>query len=859
MEALLFLVIGAGVLLVPVGSLLGFLAFRQRDRHASRVEDLAREVADLRAEVSRLRDTGVSLPDPVTPATPDVPADVGYVREPASSVAETTDAETSREPVAEDTAIAVPVNRSDALVSRGAAAFKANWMVWIGALSVSLAGIFMVSHSISAGLIGPVHQLLMALLTGLGLHAGAEYLRRRHMGSDQVFAALAGGGSVTLYAALLAGVHHYGLIGPVPALFALALVSVATMFLALVHGPLLAIMGLSGAYLVPLLVGGEGGSAVFVLSYSVVITVSSLLLMQYVYRPWLWFGTLAGAGLWWLLVAVSGRHGLAVSCYLPVLFLLFSVLPGDGLLPLQRRRDALLATLLAWGASIAWQSTDDPAFLAWLWMLPVAVLLPQSRQRLWFLPWAAVLATFAGWLVYSADLSQDVLFRPLGQSVHQPFITYLILASVLVVLSVLWQWRTQLELRRWASLAMLAPVIWLLLGWLLVQGGQAAGNWALVALLAAAVYGVVAWRLEHSPGYRVGLVWAILAAHACYSMAVAMWLQEASMTLALATQFVSLVWLGRRYQAPELFLILKVLLAIVVARLTFNPWLQSYDAGGHWSLWTYGGATLFAGAATWLARKEVIRPWLEAVTLHLLVLFLGVELRYWLYNGDIFARQYGVTEASINTVLWGALSIVYVFRSRVAGTLGWLYRLLARALTVIAVLSYLVVAVVHNPWWTDGTIGSTPVFNLLLLAYGAPVLLALASARYSDLVPVRWALCAAAVAFGVFTLLEIRHLWQGSAMTLSSGMGEGELYTYSVIGMLYSIAAILWSTGNQSELLHKAGMILLGLVIGKIFLVDMAGLQGLWRVAAFMGLGLALLGLAWMYRRTSGSGKASES
>jgi len=25
-----------------------------------------------------------------------------------------------------------------------------------------------------------------------------------------------------------------------------------------------------------------------------------------------------------------------------------------------------------------------------------------------------------------------------------------------------------------------------------------------------------------------------------------------------------------------------------------------------------------------------------------------------------------------------------------------------------------------------------------------------------------------------------------------------------------------------------------------------------------MGLGLALLGLAWMYRRTSGSGKASE-
>jgi len=40
----------------------------------------------------------------------------------------------------------------------------------------------------------------------------------------------------------------------------------------------------------------------------------------------------------------------------------------------------------------------------------------------------------------------------------------------------------------------------------------------------------------------------------------------------------------------------------------------------------------------------------------------------------------------------------------------------------------------------------------------------------------------------------------------------------------------------------------LGLIIAKIFLIDMAGLQGLWRVAALMGLGLTLLGLAWMYR-----------
>jgi uncharacterized membrane protein len=106
----------------------------------------------------------------------------------------------------------------------------------------------------------------------------------------------------------------------------------------------------------------------------------------------------------------------------------------------------------------------------------------------------------------------------------------------------------------------------------------------------------------------------------------------------------------------------------------------------------------------------------------------------------------------------------------------------------------------------------------------------------------------AAGGFLLFTGLEIRHLWQGAELSLSYGVSEGELYTYSVVGLLYAIFAIVYGTSARKTVLYKIGMALLGLVIAKIFLIDMAGLQGLWRVAAFMGLGLALLGLAWMYR-----------
>lgn len=215
----------------------------------------------------------------------------------------------------------------------------------------------------------------------------------------------------------------------------------------------------------------------------------------------------------------------------------------------------------------------------------------------------------------------------------------------------------------------------------------------------------------------------------------------------------------------ELYLLLKVALALVVARLTFNPWLQDYDATVHWSLWTYGGATLFAGIATWMAgRNQGIRPWLEGATLHLLVLFLGAEMRYWLYDGDIFAHEYSFTEATINTLLWGALSLTYMVRASASQSLAWLYRLFSWILLGLSILSYLTLVTVHNPWWGGSAIGDTAIFNMLLPAFGGPVLLALAASWFPQLAPRFWSLCVAVACFLLFTALEIRQLWQGSEM-----------------------------------------------------------------------------------------------
>lgn len=858
MEAILIL-LGVGlVLFIPVGSVLGLLAFLKRDEQDARVDALKAEVASLSLEVVKLHSQIKRGPPPGTQEQEiQSPAFV----EPAGVVSgQLAEPEPEEHPEPTHHAPSMPREPSPIV-----AALQENWMVWLGGLSVALAGIFMVSHSINAGLIGPLQQLTLALLTGLALHAGAEFLRRRHISTDQVFAALAGGGSITLYAALLAGVNHYDLISPAIGLAALAAVSLATMALSLVHGPLLAIMGLSGAYLVPLLIGGEDGSVAFVLAYSFVITFSSLLLMRYVFRDWLWYATLAGALLWWLTTVAAAPTELATACYLAALFVAFAYLFERAQLAPSRLREVLVSLLIMWGISIAHQSVDSPSFWSWLFILPLAILVPQSHQIamgriLWFLPWGAILASAAGWLMYVSRKDGDLVYMvqiPLAQQAS--FVSYLVAAAITTTGLGLWLWGRFADQRRWASLTLLSPLVWLVLGWLLLQGyGETSVVWAVATLVLGAVYGVLAWRMEGQARYGNGVVWALMAAHVSYSLATVMAFREASLTLALSVQFVSLTWLARRYQMPELYLMLKGVLALVVARLTFNPWLQGYDASVHWSLWTYGGATLLAAVATRVAEKgHSIRPWLEGATLHLLVLFLGTELRYWLYDGDIFAHEYSPIEATLNTLLWGALSVTYAVRAKFSQSLAWLYRLFSWVLLTLSVISYLTLLTLHNPWWSGGFIGSTPIFNMLLPAFGGPVLLALVISRFPKIAPKLWSMCAAGAGFLLFTALEIRQLWQGSEMELWHGVTEGELYTYSVVGMVYAIVAILYSTvystKNAHIILYKAGMALLGLVIGKIFLIDMAGLQGLWRVAAFMGLGLALLGLAWMYRKAQRS------
>src|SRR5207237_7166368 len=134
---------------------------------------------------------------------------------------------------------------------------------------------------------------------------GSEWLLRREPPevaepgfASYVPQALAAAGAATVFASLYAAHALYGLLPSALAFPLLAATAVATVAQSLRQGPLVAALGLIGAFIVPLLVHSDTPHAVPLFAYLAVVTAASLALLRH--RAWWWLGwlSLAGAMLW---------------------------------------------------------------------------------------------------------------------------------------------------------------------------------------------------------------------------------------------------------------------------------------------------------------------------------------------------------------------------------------------------------------------------------------------------------------------------------------------------------------------------------------------------------------------------------
>ncbi|MEM0513857.1 DUF2339 domain-containing protein [Pseudoalteromonas sp. YIC-827] len=883
---IVFAFIGLLMLVVVIGSVCGLVALTQ-------VSELKRQLAHLQRQLKAAPGAMSTAAKETAPQTSPESAVSASAAASAASIISQPPKEPSvtaaTEPSATSATIASPPREAtyqDAidinlplkdpatpgLWQRFTAQFKEHWMVWIGALALAFGGIFFVSYSLEAGLLSVTARLVLGAAFGLLLLVGAEYVHRKFYRDSEaqyamiayVPAALASGGYISLFALTALALVSYKLLSPGSAFVMLTLVSVAASWTALRYGPLLAIIGMLGAYSVPLWVSTGSSNYLELVIFLSVLTLNLTFVVRKVRRMWLWYSIWALHLLWLLLIAVDipRSHAMAMVFFVPISVLLLIMIPRLGFsfsqlehrvwsfksLVLQKPDHALLLVIFV--ATVLFSNGQNMGVLSvQFWLLSalfaVAALL-NTRWQLWPILSAVLLALLLDQpYPMHADLNHDGLLMfhgALGQA-QIAMVAFLAYGSVFASRS-----PRHMGFSFVAGGAVLVPLV---LAYLVLPQAwldDVKWFWVLELLLAGAFLVFLANRTRHKMQQMI--YWCAINAHLAFAATLV--LGTHALTLALALQVVLMSYLSKRFVQPIPAWLLKALISVVAGRLTLL-WVDSpYSSGmSEPSLWLYPSvAALFILGYRFFA-SESLRPWLLGVILHLLALWVSALTSYALVGHTIHLENLSLLEKLVLSINWGLLGCVYLYRAKAAQTMAQYYTIGAYLLLGVAALLQSQLWLDHNPWLERVPMGESLLSSYAWLYYFAPAAIGAwlgYQLRQSQASLSRVLFGASGFYLFVGINALVRQYWQGPLISLSVGVEDAELYSYSVIWLLLGAALVAVSLTLNKLIIQRVGVALLALVIAKVFLVDMANLTGLLRALSFIGLGLALVGLGALFK-----------
>lgn len=730
--------------------------------------------------------------------------------------------------------------------------------VWIGSIALALAGAFLVKYSFERQWLSPTVRVVLGVLFGIGLLAGGEILRRK---AERISQGLSAAGIADLFACFLAGVHLYGLISPGVGFALMALTTVVAVVLSLRQGIMVALIGLIGGLLTPYLMRTGEPNVRGLFLYLLLLQVGLLTVARR--RGWPWIAGLAlGGGLVWAIAWLVEPFRPQDSPWLGG-FLLLSVLaalaagwsraqaPGPpGFLRMSWA--AVPGGLLALGllAGRAGYTTTEWAYFGLLaaGTLVLARLRPDFEGLAWIAAGAgAALLGAWGWAVAEPDLDR-----------------FLLTAAGLGILFAGGSWlalRGSARPGRWGALCAASGLAFFLLAWASTHT-QREMRWGVFSLVLAALYlaaslPVARWRRQR-PEMDVALAALAVAVTSFVSLAVPLELERHWLSVAWALEVAALVWLAARFRLPILRHLSLALAVLVGVRLLLNASILDYPIGEHpvfhWLLYGYGLPLLAFAVAAFLARRQEdgrLATLLEAETLAFAFALVTLEARQIYHPGRPGVGAVGLGE-------WGSLLSAWIL-------LGW--GLLAAnrrlrlqtvelgaqvVLGLAAATALLGPVLASNARWAHVAVGETPVFNLLLWTYGLPAaLLAFAAAelRRDGSTRLAGALTVVVLVLAfVLVSLEVRQAFHGTYLdTGFTSLAEG--YSYSAAWILFGVALLVLGILRKGKALRYAALVVMLLAVAKVFLYDTSNLAGLYRVFSFLGLGVSLLVLAWVYQQ----------
>ena len=783
-------------------------------------------------------------------------------------------------------------------VGRAITWFTENWFYAVAAVSLALSGIFATQYG--ADLLTPAMRIAVALIFGSIMVGVGEIIRRRFGDGVESIAAylpsvFSGAGIVTLFGAVLAARSLYELIGADIAIGGLVFVATISVALGWAYGPLLAAVGLLGATSAPFLVGGDPGNPILLQGYFGLIAVVGLFIHSV--QRWRGFDALS------LIVPCLAAFTalLETGGALAFMVLLFSLaligpilgtgtitvyLPGRApilgrFLPAQEtatsaRARLYLGTWIATAFLIPLAVAESESFFApLLGAALLTILFCTASHWSWTSRPAIDMAASAavGLLMLGGLVLPGLVVGLQGDESAWAVIGALAAAVVMSLAATL---RSAEEngpmVRVWAIGAFMITTSMFVALEMTIRPGRILGvaTWSGIAMSIAVVATFLAERAARLDGddrLRASLGGLVSLTMIALSLFATM--KGVALSVALGVLTFAAATLDDKFRLPPLAVFVQAGVAVLLYRSVVDPGLSmAFDANWGPFLVMYlapiallGGALLFyrdADRPVALATLEVGVALLLALTVTAVIMriteqniftvppeshaWMGLIASAWLLSAWVNLRNAGIfrkaESAHVNTSRRVRLPQLLRYGATLAS-------LLIASGPLIMAMTFL------NPiFWDSHSIFGVPFISSILPAYALPGAILLAAAWHLSWLhwSLRWptAACGIGLMFG-YACLSVAHAWRGPVLA-GAPIGDGELWTYTALLLIIGVVLFTTSLRRQSLKIRYMANAVLVLVIGKVFVVDASGLDGLVRAGSFLILGLSLAGLAWVNR-----------
>ncbi len=751
------------------------------------------------------------------------------------------------------------------------------WFIWLGGAAIAISGLFLVRYAHE--LLPPMARVIAGWVLGGVLVYAGEWLRKNHqnLAGGYVPAAVSAAGLVTAFGATYAAYALYNILSPAVCFPLLVAIGISGFWLSLRQGPLIAALGLIGAYGAPVLVPSDNPNAFGFFALLLVIAAAAYAVLRL--RNWWWLGHAATLGaVGWGVMWLNGFGGSDA-----VVLGTFAILLGAAATFVPRDRNILAAEM---GNLRDLKSMTPPMWVAVVGIAAASVLVAglvklsgHGLTSLLIFAVAMALVTAFGWLrkgmvaaplaaamlslvvltawpnvgFHSWAMNEQGFWSTVPGLVEPPryrlaMFAALIAFTVVGFIGVL----KREEKTSWAILAAAAPVLFLFCAWARADFTLSNIIWAAEGFGFAAALVFLADRYRAGASYVAGILLSgatLLTVFALDRLLNGVWL-----TLAIAILAFALAFATRRAALVELAALSSGVASFAALRLFIGREIwgppENLPLGNHWMLYGYGVPALLFWQASRLLLNEKYSRYriaLEGLAIGLAISLVSLELRVLISGDDIYARH-SLLEYAAHALAWlgAAYGLAYREKHFTSFISFWGVRALVAASLALIVYNI----TLGSPLLTQNTVQGPMLINALWLAYLAPIpLLLLLRQKFDGLTWLKTALppfCL--LLLMVFVTLQIKRITQGPQLDIAM-LTDVESYSISMSWLAIAVALFVAGIRFDRQSIRYGGLAIMIITILKIFLMDLSNLSGIARILSFMVLGLCLIGIGWLYTK----------